>query len=54
MKDLCNYLKIIEREIEYQKRVYHAKTERYRELVRQRNILLIMIMIIEQNKKNVR
>jgi len=45
MNNLCKYLSIIERELDYQKRVYHAKTERYKELKRQREVILaIMIM----------
>lgn len=51
MKNLLSYLKIIEREIEYQKRVYKGKTERYKELLRDREILEAMIVIALINEK---
>lgn len=45
MKNLFLYLKIIDKEIDYQKRIYKGKTKRYRELLRQREILETMIFL---------
>lgn len=50
MEILNNYLKIINKELAYQTRVYKGQTERYQELLRQKEIVEGMIVII--NKKN--
>lgn len=49
MEILFNYLKIIERELDYQKKVYRGKTEKYRELKRKREVVLTMINIINNS-----
>ena len=45
MKELIYYLRILEKEIAYQERVYKAKTKRYQELVNKRNIIEFMIFL---------
>ncbi len=45
MKNLFLYLKIIDKEIDYHKRVYKGRSKRYRDLIRQREILEFMIFL---------
>jgi len=49
MTGLLKLLCIVERELDYQKRVYKGKTKRYQELLRKREIIETMITLMKNS-----